>query len=256
MKGWKRALVTGAAKGIGEALCKALIKQGVEVTAIDRNKIEWVGDVDNNLLNLMEINLLNSNSVNDVISSCNADDQFDLRIHNAGVSATGKFEDIDPIAYENLLRINLYAPIELNLAMLAAKLTAVQTNIVFISSLSHATGYPGAAVYGASKDAIAVYAKSIRKPFAKLGLYVTTVFPGPVRTEHAERHAPEGAKAETRMLPDVLAVKILQAAAKNQKVLYPGLVAKLTRVLGAIAPNMMTKLMRKIIYDKLDRSVW
>jgi short-subunit dehydrogenase len=140
--------------------------------------------------------------------------------------------------------------------MLAAKLTAVQTNIVFISSLSHATGYPGAAVYGASKDAIAVYAKSIRKPFAKLGLYVTTVFPGPVRTEHAERHAPEGAKAETRMLPDVLAVKILQAAAKNQKVLYPGLVAKLTRVLGAIAPNMMTKLMRKIIYDKLDRSVW
>ena len=68
-------------------------------------------------------------------------------------------------------------------------------HVVFISSLSHMTGYPGAASYAATKDAIAIYAKSIRRPFKRqLGVHVACAFPGPLRTGQAERHAPKGAK--------------------------------------------------------------
>lgn len=256
MKLWKRAMVTGAANGIGRALCEKLIKSGTEIIAIDINNLELDKKYDAKLLKNININLMNSNSVNRLIEQLSNIGECDLIIHNAGISATGKFEEIDPQAYENLFKLNAEFPMRASIAMAQKDCYADQANLVFISSLSHATGYPGASVYGASKDAIAIFAKSIRKPFAKAGISVTAVFPGPVRTDHAERHAPKGADAEKRMRPEDLATRILDAASRNSKTLHPGGVAKITGFMGKIAPNFMTKLMRKIIYDKLDRPVW
>ncbi|WP_162654077.1 SDR family oxidoreductase [Lentilitoribacter sp. Alg239-R112] len=256
MKRWHRAMVTGAASGIGLALCEKLILQGVEVIAIDVNNVKLQKNFDSNLLKYIDINLVNSKSVNKLIEQLKNIGKCDLIIHNAGISATGKFEEIDPKAYENLIRLNAGFPMQASIAMARENCYADNTNLIFISSLSHATGYPGASVYGASKDAIAIFAKSIRKPFAKRGIAVTTIFPGPVRTAHAERHAPKGASAEKRMMPEEVAIRILNAASRNAKTLHPGGVAKITGFLGKIAPNFMTKLMRKIIYDKLDRAVW
>lgn len=256
MKAWKHALVTGAGQGIGKALCLRLLDEGIKVTSIDRDSINWAHKNKDKLLNHIQIDLINSNSVNDMILHLVSADKFDLVIHNAGISATGKFEDIDPKAYENVLKLNTTVPMQLSATFMQNGLLANNANLAFISSLSHATGYPGAAVYGASKDAIAIYAKSIRKPFAKKGVSVLSIFPGPVRTDHAERHAPEGADASKRMLPEELASKILSAASSNKKTLYPGAAAHSARILGKIAPNLMTNMMRKIIYDKLDRPVW
>ena len=256
MKNWKHAFVTGAGQGIGKALCQHLLDQGVMVTSIDRDPIKWTHEKQDKLLNHIEIDLINSNSVNQIASALSSKEKLDLVIHNAGISATGKFEDIDPKAYENVLKLNTLIPMQLSASLMQNGLFAKNANLAFVSSLSHATGYPGASVYGASKDAIAIYAKSVRKPFAAKGVSVLSVFPGPVRTDHAERHAPEGADASKRMLPEELASRILKAASANKKVLYPGAAAQSARILGKIAPNMMTNMMRKIIYDKLDRPVW
>lgn len=256
MKSWKRAMVTGAASGIGRALCEKLIENGTEVIAIDINDLKLDKKYDSKLLKNININLINSNSVNHTIEQLSIAGKCDLVIHNAGISATGKFEEIDPKAYENLFKLNAEYPMKASIGMAQGNCYADDANLVFISSLSHATGYPGASVYGASKDAIAIFAKSIRKPFAKRGISVTTVFPGPVRTDHAERHAPKGANADKRMMPEEVALRILNAVSCNSKTLHPGGVAKITGFMGKIAPNSMTKLMRKIIYDKLDRTVW
>lgn len=256
MKSWKRAMVTGAANGIGRALCEKLIENGIEVIAIDVNNLELDKKYNSKLLKNININLMNSNSVNLVVELLSNVGKCDLVIHNAGISATGKFEEIDPQAYENLFKLNAEFPMKASIAMAQKDCYSDDANLVFISSLSHATGYPGASVYGASKDAIAIFAKSIRKPFAKNGIAVMAVFPGPVRTDHAERHAPNGANAEKRMMPEEVATRILDAASRNSKTLHPGGVAKITGFMGKVAPNFMTKLMRKIIYDKLDRPVW
>lgn len=256
MRAWKHALITGAGQGIGKALCLRLLDEGIQVTSIDRDSINWTHKNKDKLLNHIQIDLINSNSVNDVVSRLESTDKLDLVIHNAGISATGKFEDIDPKAYENVLKLNTLVPMQLSAALMQNEMFDNQANLAFVSSLSHATGYPGASVYGASKDAIAIYAKSVRKPFAAKGVSVLSIFPGPVRTDHAERHAPEGADASKRMLPEELAKRILLAASSNKKTLYPGAAAHSARILGKIAPNLMTNMMLKIIYDKLDRPVW
>jgi len=125
--------------------------------------------------------------------------------------------------------------------------------IVFVSSLSNAMGYPGASVYAATKDGIATYAESVRKPFRRKGVGVLTVFPGPIRTAHAEKHAPPGADASKRMAPQKLARMILKSAVRKDKALYPGFGAELASGFGKIAPNIATKIMRRVIFDKLNK---
>ena len=141
-------------------------------------------------------------------------------------------------------------------AMLRAGSLAKGAKIVFVSSLSHCTGYPGACVYAASKDALAVYAKSIGRDLRRRGFHTMTVFPGPLRTSHAERHAPAGADASRRMEPAVLAGIILRAAQGRKRVLYPGPQARIGRALGSIMPRTTTRFMRRVIFEKLDRTVY
>lgn len=254
MMQYKRALITGAANGLGRAFVETLLADGTEVFAVDVAKMDDLPH--DNKLNRFTINLIHPNQVNALILNLKTHAPFDLIIHNAGVSATGKFEDIPPQAYDNLIQLNVRAPIQMTTQMAQAQMFAQPAHLVFISSLSHAVGYPGASVYAASKDALAIYAKSIRKPFGKSGVCVSCVFPGPLHTDHAERHAPKGARADKRMLPDIAAQLILKDVGRKKAKIYPGFPAKMAAFLGVISPKWMTNLMRKIMFEKLDKPVW
>jgi len=252
-----RALVTGAASGLGLALTDALLAKGYEVVALDRDidpldarVMQSRGSLSATLCDLAVPSSLDR--LFDMLEAAQGNKQFDLVFLNAGVSATGKFEDIPVAAYARLLAINLRAPIVMTSQMVARNLMARKGKFVFISSLSHVVGYPGAAVYAASKDGLAAYARSIRKPLKKKRLGVLTVYPGPTRTAQAERHAPPGAKAEKRMAPEKLAALILRAARGRTRDLYPGGSALLASWLAPLAPEWSTRAMRKLIYDKLD----
>ncbi len=248
-----RVLITGAVEGLGRALCDQLLGNGHFVTAIDYNN-EGLAELDQiwgDKISTIAADLSDRAELLNLLEKLKTDPPFDWVILNAGISATGRFEDIPANAYQKLLRINTEAPMIMAAGLAGSNMINKGGSIAFISSLSHATGYPGASVYCASKDAISAYAKSIRPACAKIGLHILTVYPGPVRTNHAERHAPKGADASKRMAPEVLAAHIVTALKGKKCRLYPGGVAKLSRVLGKLAPNTMSRLMRKIIYEKL-----
>ncbi len=248
-----RALVTGAVEGLGRALVETLLNRGAEVRGLDINAPGLVAMEEHSGagFSAMPVDLSDRTALDETLATMQAEEKFDLAILNAGIGATGKFEEIPASAYQLLLRINLEAPMLLASQLMAAGRIAKGGTIVFVSSLCHATGYPGASVYCASKDAIAVYAKSIRPACANNNVNVLTIFPGPVKTAHAERHAPEGADAEKRMAPEEMAKRILRAVNRRSGVLYPGAAAKLTRIAGWLMPAAMSKLMRRIIFEKL-----
>lgn len=250
-----KVLITGAAHGLGRAMADQLLAEGHEVVAVDRDidTLDTLAIGSRNACTPRICDLSNPASVDRLLSSL-ITEKFDLVVLNAGISATGKFEDIPSAAYSRLIAVNLESPLVMAASLVGQGNMNPKSKIVFISSLSHAVGYPGASVYGATKDAIATYAKSVRKPFKKQGVSVLTVFPGPIKTAHAEKHAPPGAKADKRMEPADLAARILKAAKGKSKELYPGTAAELARMLGALAPNLATSIMRKQIYDKIDKS--
>ncbi|MEO0637640.1 MAG: SDR family oxidoreductase [Pseudomonadota bacterium] len=246
------ALITGAATGLGRALTETLLAEGWTVHGVDRDEAGLASFGANFVPYTADLSDIAS--LDGLVGSF-GDAQFDLVIHNAGISATGRFEEIPAEAHARLLAVNVHAPILLTNALLESQAFQSNARLVFVSSLSHVTGYPGAASYGASKDAIASYGASLRKRLKRDGIKVSVVFPGPLRTEHAERHAPEGAQAEKRMAPEQAAKAILAGAWRGQAAIYPGVAAKAAAFAGRIAPGGMARVMRRVIYDKLDRTV-
>ena len=251
MTAQKRALVTGGHAGLGLAFCRALTEAGYAVTALDRtapkSAVPWTHRV---------CDLRDRAHVDAAVHYLTAGEPFDLVIFNAGVSATGRFEKIPLEVHQRLIAVNVEAPIVLCSELARRGALAKGGHVVFISSLSHMTGYPGAASY-AAKDAIAIYAKSIRRPFRRdLGVHVACAFPGPIRTAQAERHAPKGAKAQSRIAPEEMAQRILAALRWRRKVIVPGTRARIFALTGRLFPKLTARAMRRIVFDRLDREVW
>ncbi len=254
----RKAIVTGGCHGLGRALVISLIERGFVVTVLDCDKSELETLSDQFPANIVShyIDLTSPAELEIVVDELIKTGPYDLVFLNAGISATGNFETISALAYEQLLLINTQSTLVLCAALAGNKAIRASGTIIFISSLSHVVGYPGAAVYAASKDAIAIYAKNIHKAYAKSNISVLTIFPGPIRTNHAQRHAPAGADPTKRMDPAILAVKIIEATDRNRKVLYPNLAAKLSHIAGRIAPRAITRLMHKIIYRNMIDTVY
>jgi len=97
-----------------------------------------------------------------------------------------------------VLAVNLTAPLHLTGALLQAGKIAPGGSLVFVSSLSRLLSYPGAAVYAASKDGLASYARSLAVALAPQKMHVLTVYPGPTRTAHARRYSPDNSREARR----------------------------------------------------------
>ncbi|MDP3895171.1 MAG: SDR family NAD(P)-dependent oxidoreductase [Mesorhizobium sp.] len=245
----KRALLTGGSNGLGRALADLLLQRGYQVVSVDRS-----GGAAQPAMLHVTCDLADRHAVDRTLPAILAAGPYELAIFNAGASATGRFEDIPLDACLRLLAVNAETPLVFATALMQAG--AVERHLCFISSLSHFTGYPGAAVYAASKDVVAAYAKGVRKPFAAHGVSVTLACPGPIRTAQAERHAPPGADAARRMPPEQAARAILDATLGHRRLVIPGAGPKLFALAGWLFPAFVTRQMKRLIFDRLDEAVW
>ena len=250
----KLSLITGAANGVGYEMARHLMSAGGRVIAIDieRPGLEELQEGFSQFCIPVIADLADPKELASLIEIHCTDQKFEFIMLNAAISATGSFEKIPAKYHSKIVALNAISPMIMATTLIAKNAMAAGSTMVFMSSLSHQTGYPGAASYAASKDALAIYAKSVTKEFARHKVNVMRVFPGPINTNMARRHAPKDAKAEKRMPAEKVAVQILNAARKGSDVLYPDFVSQLMAGASKIMPGQMTKLMRRIIFEKLD----
>lgn len=247
----KTALITGGSAGLGRALADQLCDDGWNVVSLDLSKPKGVYAFTH-----VKVDLSQREAVDKLPDLIQSYVPFDLVIFNAGISATGKFEEMPISAYEKLMHLNGEGPMVMASKFASSGLMTAKSNMAFISSLSHYTGYPSAAVYAASKDAIAVYAKSIIKPFSELGISVSCVFTGPLKTEHAARHSPKNASVENRMPPAEAAKLILPEILSGKSKVYNGYKTMVIAFAGWLMPAPVSYFMKKTLYDKLDKNVF
>ncbi|MHA1189458.1 MAG: SDR family NAD(P)-dependent oxidoreductase [Alphaproteobacteria bacterium] len=254
-----RFLITGAASGLGRALAERVIADGGMLVAVDRDG-DGLAELEELSANRLPITAIRADlactgdlaALSEKISE---NGPYDWVILNAGISATGLFEGIPIASQADVIAVNLTAPMVIAATLVRDYAIRPGSMLVFVASLSIYTGYPGAAAYGASKQGLAVFAKSLAGPLAKRKINVLTVLPGPLDTPHAARHAPPGTSQKTaarRMAPDAVARDILGRASRSG-VLVPGAANKATALLGTIAPRTITALMRKVIFEPFER---
>jgi short-subunit dehydrogenase len=253
----RRCVITGAASGIGAALAE-IFKDDYDIIGVDRDfasakKImDKLGAKANVRFIIAE---LSSKAGQERIVGELEGDSVDLFIHSAGINAVGAFETSDIQTQIAVLDVNLHAPVSLTKTLLSHSVLKRGGSIIFISSLSHFVGYPGASVYAASKDGLTSFARSLSVALKPEGIHVMTVFPGPTRTPHARQHSPDNTKESARMPPEVLAQKIKKALGQHCHRYVPGLRNKVFAVVGKLFPKLTGQIMKRTVFDKLQSKI-
>ncbi len=243
------ALITGSSSGLGAALTDQLLTSGYRVLGVDIIPAQAMVQRNPERFQLIAANIAAADGIEQIANIAAMRGRIDLLVHCAGTSDVGPFESRALDRLDQVLKTNLTGPMKLTARLLHDRLLCDRARVVFVSSLSHFVGYPGAAVYAASKDGLAHYARSIG--LGANGPSCLTVFPGPMRTPHAVQFAPTGADDRHRVDPRAVAKKILAALARRRSRLVVGRGARLAMIVGLIAPRLATMIMRRTLFARL-----
>ncbi|MCA9971147.1 MAG: SDR family NAD(P)-dependent oxidoreductase [Anaerolineales bacterium] len=252
-------VITGAAAGIGQALALRFGRAGwriigvdVDAAAADAAAARWAeAGVDGRFL---LADLSQPADIARVAVELAAQGPVDCVVHNAGISAVGRFGRVPAARQRAVLRLNLLAPLLLTSALLQRAVLRPGGSWVFVSSLSYFVGYPGAAVYAASKDGLAAFARGFRVA-NEANQHILTLYPGATRTGHARRFSPENGREARRMPPEQVADAVYRAVGRRRPTLVPGAGNALFALLGRLAPGIMTRAMERVILDKVGERV-
>ena len=178
------AIVTGASRGIGLAVTRALVAEGVCVTAgslkisAELNELTRTG-----LVQGVEVDLAKPAGPASLVAA--AGDRIDILVNNVGAAParTGGFTEITDDDWQALLTLNLMAAVRTTRAALPVMLAAGKGAIVNISSVNASLPDPAVMDYSAAKAALANFSKSLSKEAGPRGIRVNTVSPGPVATD-------------------------------------------------------------------------
>ena len=188
----KNALITGAGKGIGKAIAIALAKEGVNVILLARTQSD-LDEVAQNIktygvqVQTLIADVSDINSVNTAVEK--ASSQFktiDILINNAGIAAFGKFLELEPKAWENIIQVNLMGTYYVIRAVLPNMIERQTGDIINISSTAGLNGNALTSAYSASKFAVLGLTDSLMQEVRKHNIRVTALTPSTVATNMAK----------------------------------------------------------------------
>lgn len=188
-------LVTGAASGMGRALCLELGRAGARLGLLDCNAAGLASLVQR----LQVAGVSCASVVVDVRQRAELRAAVSTLEHElgpagllvacAGITAATLLHALAVEETEDLLHVNMLGVVHAIEAVLPGMLRRQCGHIVALSSLAGYRGMPFSAGYCASKAALGTFLESLRPALRKRGIYVTTVFPGFVRTPLMEKAA-------------------------------------------------------------------
>ncbi|MDR5759477.1 SDR family oxidoreductase [Caballeronia sp. LZ035] len=176
---FRHALVTGASSGIGRAIARRLVEDGVHVFAVGRDKdaldaLAAEGGVTPVTLDLRDPSLLH-----DVFET----HEIDVVVNNAGLlPAVVKFDACSLDDIDSMIDVNLRAPLRLAHMALEGMIRRRRGHLFFIGSSAGRFPHPNTAVYGATKAAISLFCDSLRCDLLGSRVRVTEIAPGRVQT--------------------------------------------------------------------------
>ncbi len=200
------AIVTGAARGIGNAIAAALAREGTKVILWDRDTealakaaAEFGRYPERPIAEVVDVT--NCAQVEDFVQRVLATGQrIDILVNNAGISGAGLLKEmartVDGISWpagsvitadndfwEQILRVNLLGTVNCCRAVLPHMIRQRRGTIVNLSSIAGKRGYPFTAPYCASKFAIIGLTQSLAAEVGQFGIRVNAVCPGWTDTE-------------------------------------------------------------------------
>jgi NAD(P)-dependent dehydrogenase (short-subunit alcohol dehydrogenase family) len=180
------ALVTGASRGIGAAIARALDRAGARVAlaARDRAALEAVAsDLANDPV-VLAVDLATADEARRLAArSLAALGGVDALVNNAAIAHRGPAIELDADIIDRLYAVNVRAPLLLISGLLPNMIERGRASIINLSSVSGVIGTPRRAAYAATKGAIDAATRSLAAELGANGVRVNAVAPGVVDTD-------------------------------------------------------------------------
>ena len=188
----KTAIVTGAARGIGEAVAIKLAEQGANIafTYVSDSSAEKAKALEEKLIaSGVKAKSYQSNAsdyvacetlVNDVLKEFG---QIDICINNAGISKDNLLLRMTPEQWNEVMQVNLSSVFNMTKQVIRPMMKAKRGSIINMSSVIGEMGNAGQSSYAASKAGIIGFTKSIAKELGSRNIRCNAIAPGFVETD-------------------------------------------------------------------------
>ncbi len=184
-------IVTGGSRGLGLAIAQKLVASGYCVIAIARNETEELRKVmaesENQhpgAFHFISFDLSQVDRIPALVRTLRErfGGMYGL-VNNAAIAAEGVLALMPEAQMEQLLRVNVLAPMVLTKYVVRGMIADGGGRIVNLGSIIGLTGYSGLSVYGATKSALMGFTRSLAREVGRMGVNVNAVAPGFVETE-------------------------------------------------------------------------
>jgi NAD(P)-dependent dehydrogenase (short-subunit alcohol dehydrogenase family) len=212
------AVVTGAGRGIGEAISKQLASMGaiVILAARDKARIEQVRreiESAGGSAQAAPLDLLDESSIAQFGKTAQAQHgRCDILINNAGVGFIGKpLVEMTPSDWDTLMGTNLRGPYLMIRALAPMMIAAQSGHIINISSLAGKNPLPNGAAYSASKWGLNGLTYSVAEELRQYNIRVSVIAPGSVNTGFSRSDKNAAKKVQPEDVARVVAMLVTQA---------------------------------------------
>ena len=241
----KVALVTGASAGLGVDFARQLSKRGHPLVLAARRK-DRLQALAKELGNarVIAIDLSKKDAPAKLMADLQAKGEIvDLLVNNAGFGLIGRFAELDAGREREMIDLNVGTLTDLCRAVAPGMIDRKSGGIINVASTAAFQPGPKMAVYFATKAFVLSLTEALHEELKPHGIKVTCLCPGPTRTEFGDVAGFGGNGLFDRVAmesPEVVAAG-LKGLDRNQAVVVPGFVNKLTASSGRFAPRSVVR---------------
>jgi NAD(P)-dependent dehydrogenase (short-subunit alcohol dehydrogenase family) len=259
-------VVTGAASGIGAAMCRKFGSEGSKIGLLDADVKE---------VNAREKELIDS-GIDAFALSCDVTDEracadaikriieryggIDVLVNNAGITQRAAFVNTEISVYRRVMDVNFFGSVHCTKAAIESIIER-KGIIIVTSSISGLTPTLGRTGYCASKHALHGFFATLRTELFDRGVHVMLVCPGFTKTNIQSRALDGDGSITTHPqsyvgkqgTPESVAEAVYSAAIKRRPLLVLSSIGKLSHLMYRIAPKRFERIMAKKLRDELLR---
>ncbi len=239
-------LITGGTHGIGLALARESMRQGLGVAVVglpDGDLIKARGllsEYGEGSVRMLGVDLVASGAVDRVLEWLDRESiTINYLINNAGFGRGGLFEHTGWTEYRSMLQLNNQVMVELTYRMLP-RLRACRGGILNLSSMEATLPLPYKTVYTGTKAFVYNFSLALREEFRYHGVSVSVLCPGPVVTnaDGLRRLKAQGRRAQLLVTtPDSIAPTAINGMLAGKAVIVPGWLVRCLIFTSYITPR-------------------
>ena len=201
----KKALITGALRGIGKTIADLFIAEGAEVWGLDYKTPEDLSDrvaAANGKLRWVQLDLSALTSIDETIENAVKESGgFDILVNNAGITKDNLSFRMSMDEWQKVIDINLSAAFFVSRTVARDMIKKRTGSIINMASIVGIHGNGGQANYAASKAGLIAVTKSIANEVASRGVRVNAIAPGFIETDMTAVLPEEVKKKMTDVIP-------------------------------------------------------